>query len=38
METLADIRHIKALLGWEPKIAFADGLHQMMDLMKKGEA
>jgi nucleoside-diphosphate-sugar epimerase len=38
METLADIGHIKALLGWEPKIAFADGLHQMMDLMKKGEA
>jgi UDP-glucose 4-epimerase len=38
METLADISHIRAKLGWEPKVSFADGLHQMMELMKKGEA
>ncbi len=38
METLADISHIRAKLGWEPKVTFADGLHQMMELMKKGEA
>lgn len=29
-ETLADIRRIRARLGWEPRVAFADGLRELM--------
>ena len=28
--TLADISRIKAALGWEPKISFADGLKELL--------
>jgi nucleoside-diphosphate-sugar epimerase len=36
--TLAEIGRIRDALGWEPKIAFADGLRQLMDLMARGKA
>ena len=28
--TLADISRIKHLLGWQPKVSFADGLKELM--------
>jgi UDP-glucose 4-epimerase len=36
--TLADISRIRAALGWQPKVAFADGLREMMALMARGDA
>jgi nucleoside-diphosphate-sugar epimerase len=30
MATLADISRIKAALGWEPKVSFADGLRELL--------
>lgn len=36
--TLADIGRIRRALGWEPKVAFADGLRQLIDLAARDQA
>ena len=35
--TLADISRIRRVLGWEPSVAFEDGLAEMMNLVQNGE-
>ena len=34
--TLADIRKIRSLIGWEPRVSFADGLRELVELNKAG--
>lgn len=34
--TLADITRTKTILGWQPRIAFADGLAELKALMRRG--
>jgi UDP-glucose 4-epimerase len=34
-ETLADITRTTSVLGWQPRIAFADGLGELKDLMRR---
>ncbi|MGE0255778.1 MAG: NAD-dependent epimerase/dehydratase family protein [Alphaproteobacteria bacterium] len=36
VETLADIARTRALLGWAPRVGFAEGLAELKDRMRRG--